>query len=373
MNGSPASIVKSGRGWSGHARWPELGASEAVVAALAALGIVRPSHIQAAAFRAIAAPGGRHVVLADHAGSGKTLAYLLPLLQALKEEEALLGAAATQPRCPRLVVVVPTAELCAQVLRVCRALSRVGGLRFSAAAATGGRALRTQRETLENGVDVLVGTPGRLAELLTDGCLRLDFCRAAVCDEVDVLLGEDFAFAEQVRPLRDAAPPSTRWVFATATLPEQVFMDLEEEFPGIVAALGPGLHRTAPGIVEQLVDCSGGDEVSEESGFRRKAAALFAVLQEQRAQRAIVFCNKIDTCRKVENFLNRALAKDEGVEEQAQASDDAERLRADLAAAAAARAAGSAQQQQQGQQQEQQEQPEQQGDEQQHQELAPET
>ena len=51
-----------------------------------------------------------------------------------------------------------------------------------------------------------------------------------------------------------------------------------------------------PGIVEQLVDCSGGDEVSEESGFRRKAAALFAVLQEQRAQRAIVFCNKIDTC-----------------------------------------------------------------------------
>lgn len=40
--------------------------------------------------------------------------------------------------------------------------------------------------------------------------------------------GEDFAFAEQVQPLRDAAPPSTRWVFATATLPEQVFMDLEE-------------------------------------------------------------------------------------------------------------------------------------------------
>ena len=39
-------------------------------------------------------------------------------------------------------------------------------------------------------MDVLVGTPGRLAELLTDGCLRLDFCRAAVCDEVDVLLGE---------------------------------------------------------------------------------------------------------------------------------------------------------------------------------------
>lgn len=52
-------------------------------------------------------------------------------------------------------------------------------------------------------------------------------------------------------------------------------------------------------MVEQLVDCSGGDEVSEESGFQRKAAALLAVLQEQRAERAIVFCNKIETCRKV--------------------------------------------------------------------------
>lgn len=50
------------------------------------------------------------------------------------------------------------------------------------------------------------------------------------------------------------------------------------------------------GITEQLVDCSGGDEVSAESGFQRKAAALFAVLQEQRASRSIVFCNKIESC-----------------------------------------------------------------------------
>lgn len=62
------------------------------------------------------------------------------------------------------------------------------------------------------------------------------------------------------------------------------------------------------------MDCSGGDEVSEETGFQRKAAALFAVLQEQRAPRSIVFCNKIDTCRKVENFLNRALGAGESVE-----------------------------------------------------------
>ncbi|KAL4458181.1 hypothetical protein ABPG75_013046 [Micractinium tetrahymenae] len=301
-------------------RWADVGASEEVVAALAALGITRPSHIQAASYRALgplAAAGGappRHVVLADHAGSGKTLAYLLPLLQALKGEEAVLGGAATQPRCPRLVVAVPTAELAAQVLRVARALCRgPSGLRLRCAAFTGGRPLRTQREALEGGVDVAVGTPGRLAELLSEGALRLDFCRAVVCDEVDVLLGEDFSFADQVRPLHAAAPDTTRFVFATATIPEQVYLDLEEEFPGLVAALGPGLHRTAPGITEQLVDCSGGDEVNEETGFLRKAAALYAVLQEQRAPRSIVFCNKIQTCRKVENFLNRTFGREDKV------------------------------------------------------------
>jgi ATP-dependent RNA helicase DDX18/HAS1 len=183
--------------------------------------------MQAASFRALKQSEARHVVLADHAGSGKTLAYLLPLLQALREEEALLGPEARQPYCPRLLVLAPTAELCAQVLRVCRALSRAG-LRSRSAAATGGRPMRTQREALAGGLDVLVGAPGRLAQLLDQGCLRLDFCRAVVCDEVDVLLGADFEFAAQVAPLRAAAPDTTRFVFATATIPEQVYMDLEE-------------------------------------------------------------------------------------------------------------------------------------------------
>lgn len=78
-------------------------------------------------------------------------------------------------------------ELCAQVLRVCRALSR--GLPFRSLAATGGHKLRTQRESLAEGVDVLVATPGRLQELTADGALRLDQCQAVVLDEVDVLLG----------------------------------------------------------------------------------------------------------------------------------------------------------------------------------------
>ena len=288
--------------------WANSGAEEEMVAALAAIGITRPSHIQAAAFKALAT-GAPHVVLADHAGSGKTLAYLAPLIQVIKAEEKVLGQPGTTPNCPRVVVVVPTSELCAQILRVCRALSTT--LRFRSVAATGGRPMRTQKESLDQGVDILIGTPGRLAELLNDGALRLDNCAALVCDEVDILLGGASLFAEQVAPLKAACPESTRWVLVTATLPTEVYYQLEPLFPGLVAALGPGLHRTAPGVTEQIVDCSGGDEITEESGVRRKSAALFAAIQELRASRTIVFCNKIETCRKVENFLNRTFTSED--------------------------------------------------------------
>jgi len=57
--------------------------------------------------------------------------------------------------------------------------------------------------------------------------------------------------------------------------------------------------RPAPGSLEQLVDCSGGEDISEDSGFERKAVAMLSVLKDQKASRTIVFCNKLTTCRKV--------------------------------------------------------------------------
>ena len=137
--------------------------------------------------------------------------------------------------------------------------------------------------------------------------------------------------------------PGADWPWPASAAPDapRCLLPCLQTFPGLVAALGPGLHRTAPGgppraplsacllilpaqqgpcyastspthplccprtpspatgITEQLVDCSGGTEVSEETGFQRKAAALFAVLQEQRAPRTIVFCNKIESCERL--------------------------------------------------------------------------
>ncbi|GIL71807.1 hypothetical protein Vretifemale_2275 [Volvox reticuliferus] len=305
--------------------WRQLGADEDVVSALKSLGIARPSHIQALALSALCdRPGASSgteeqphrlppLILADQAGSGKTLAYLLPLMQALRREEAAAGARVARPKRPRGIVVAPTVELVQQVLRVARALSGAG-LRCRTAAFTGGQkddkaraaSFRTQKELLSEGVDLLVATPGRLQQHLEKGSLELTDCRMLVMDEVDVLLGDRADFTAQVTPLRAAAPPTLRFVMVTATLPQHVFAELREVWPGLQTVFGPGLHRTAAGLVEELVDCSGGDEVTEESGRKRKLEALKGLLERHRALRTIVFCNKIDACRDVENFLARA-------------------------------------------------------------------
>ena len=93
----------------------------------------------------------------------------------------------------------------------------------------------------------------------------------------------------------------TQFFLATATLPEHTHALLTETFHDCTFIVGPGLHCTAPGIVEQLVDCSGGDIINEETGQKRKAEALLPLLRSQKGpyQRSVIFCNKIETCRKV--------------------------------------------------------------------------
>ncbi|KAJ9528402.1 hypothetical protein QJQ45_020328, partial [Haematococcus lacustris] len=204
------------------AYWDGLGLLPDIVAALKQLGFKRPSHIQlsmlatphvcaacdaanawqAGALKAWRSAEAQHLALADQAGSGKTLAYLLPLFQALKAEDMLRGSPATQAGSPRAVVLLPTVELVQQVYRVAKALSKAGA-KLRVAAMTGGqdseaqryKSLRTQRDTLAAGVDLVVATPGRLAEHMRHRSLDFSCCKAIVLDEVDVLLVVIAAFA----------------------------------------------------------------------------------------------------------------------------------------------------------------------------------
>ena len=301
-------------------RFRQLGATEGVEASLREMGIERPSHIQALTYGALSRGSGagaaesgetpQNVLLADQAGSGKTLAYLLPLMQRLQAMEETEGRA--KPGRPRLLVLCPTSELVVQVLGVVRQLAR-GGLRCRSLAMTGGNQGKTQTRALKEGVDVVVGTPGRVGHLVDVGKLDTRDLQAVVMDECDVLLGDSFEFAEQVRPLRAACPPTAQFVLVTATIPEDVLRQLRAFFDDSLRVVqGPGLHRPAAGLLERLVDCSGGDVVDDQSGFFRKYRALEQLLDaeaekgEAAAKRMLLFCNKIETCRRVENILRRA-------------------------------------------------------------------
>jgi len=181
----------------------EAGVSPRTLAALSAQGITEPVQVQAEAIPALLA--GRDVVMEAQTGSGKTLAYLIPMIEKLPR-----GGAG-----PRAMVVTPTRELALQVEKVLRTLAT--DLRTTVL--YGGVGYATQRLALKRGVDVVVGTPGRIIDMLGQGKLSLSRIQYLVLDEADEML--DAGFAPSVEKILGLTyEPQT--VLASATMPAWV-------------------------------------------------------------------------------------------------------------------------------------------------------
>ena len=181
----------------------EAGVSPRTLAALSAQGITEPVQVQAEAIPALLA--GRDVVMEAQTGSGKTLAYLIPLVEKLPR-----GGPG-----PRAMIVTPTRELAMQVAKVLHTLST--GLRTTVL--YGGVGYATQRLALKHGVDVVVGTPGRIIDMLGQGKLSLSRIQYLVLDEADEML--DAGFAPSVEKILGLTyEPQT--VLASATMPTWV-------------------------------------------------------------------------------------------------------------------------------------------------------
>ncbi|KAF6133966.1 hypothetical protein GIB67_040730 [Kingdonia uniflora] len=294
--------VSGENGFFSRKSFKDLGCTDDVIEALRAQFFTRPSHIQAMAFDSVIE--GKSCILADQSGSGKTLSYLVPVIQLLRQEE-LNGLGKSTPKSPRVVILVPTAELATQVLSNCRSMSKLG-VPFRSMVATGGFRQKTQLESLQQDLDVLIATPGRFLFLLKEGFLQLTNLKCAVLDEIDILFGDE-DFDQVLESLVNSAPVTTQYLFVTATLPVDIYNKLVEAFPDCEVIMGPGMHRTSYGLEEVLVDCSGDDRVEKtpESAFLNKKSALLKLSEESPVSKTIIFCNKIETCRKVENVLNR--------------------------------------------------------------------
>ena len=180
--------------------------SASLLKALDAMKIDTPTPIQLASIPPLLER--RDVIGQAATGSGKTLAFGLPLVQCTKPGQ----------RTPSALVVVPTRELAQQVGAVLSQL--IAGTGGRLVVVYGGRAIGPQIASLRKGVQIVVGTPGRLVDLLQRGALRLDHVRYLVLDEADEML--DRGFARDVERLLGATPNDRQTALFSATTPEWV-------------------------------------------------------------------------------------------------------------------------------------------------------
>ncbi|WP_445516517.1 DEAD/DEAH box helicase [Streptomyces sp. NEAU-174] len=197
----------------------ELGILPETAEALEAVGITSPFPIQEMTLPV--ALSGTDVIGQAKTGTGKTLGFGLPLLERVivpADVEAGRAKPEQLTDAPQALVVVPTRELCQQVTNDLLTAGKVRAVRV--VSIYGGRAYEPQVEALKKGVDVVVGTPGRLLDLAGQKKLRLSAVKALVLDEADEML--DLGFLPDVEKIIQLLPAKRQTMLFSATMPGQV-------------------------------------------------------------------------------------------------------------------------------------------------------
>jgi ATP-dependent RNA helicase RhlE len=184
-----------------------LNLSNALENAITDLGFSSPTPIQQEAFSPILS--GKDVVGIAQTGTGKTVAYLLPILRDLKYSDQIH---------PRVLILVPTRELVIQVVEQTKALSQYQSTRI--VGIYGGANINKQKEAVAAGCDILVATPGRLYDLIISTAVGLKQVKKLVIDEVDVML--DLGFRFQLTNIFDHLPDKRQNLMFSATMTEEV-------------------------------------------------------------------------------------------------------------------------------------------------------
>jgi ATP-dependent RNA helicase RhlE len=182
-----------------------LGLSEDVVHGVQSMGYLDPTPIQLQAFPLVL--GGKDLIGASQTGTGKTAAFMLPLLSILKTHGKL-----------RVLILEPTRELAAQVDVASRDYSRFSNIRTTVI--YGGVGYGGQTEQLKRGTDVLVATPGRLLDYMEQGVISLDTIEHLVLDEADRML--DMGFMPDVRRIIEKCPKARQTLLFSATMPPEI-------------------------------------------------------------------------------------------------------------------------------------------------------
>ena len=245
-----------------------------LIAGLAKQQISDPTPIQSAAIPVLMA--GNDAYLNAETGTGKTLAYLLPLFARIDHAQA-----ATQ-----VVVVAPTHELAIQIHRQSCDLAQNAGRAIRSVLLIGGTATARQIEKLKGKPQVVVGSPGRILELIERGKLKMQHIRGIVVDEADRLLHEESL--TWIRKIVRQAPPARQLIFASATIEPQT-RDVMATLSPEAVVLRPGAEAVNENIQHLYLVC-------EE---RDKPEVLRKLLHAFDVPRAIVFVHRNDVAERV--------------------------------------------------------------------------
>ena len=264
---------------------------DSLQASLRELGFVTPTEIQRRALPALLA--GRSVVGVAETGGGKTLAYVLPVLHALKTLEGA-GQAVSVDAKPRAVVVVPTRELGEQVTRVFKRFTHATRLRVRSV--LGGTTMEVARRNIHGVFEVLVATPGRLIKLLDRNLVDLGDVRVLVFDEVDQML--DPGFLPDAERVVGACPPERQLALFSATVPPAVHDLIGRLFVGAEVIRSDGSHRVVPSLTTVNRTVIGG----------KRLPILKALMADAVTGGTLIFANTRGQCDQIAEDL-RAMGR----------------------------------------------------------------
>jgi ATP-dependent RNA helicase RhlE len=253
-----------------------------LLSAIEELGYSEPTPIQQKAIPAILA--GQDVMGIAQTGTGKTAAFVLPILMNVKY---------AQGQNPRALIVAPTRELAMQIEKNIQELAKYTDIRHLCI--YGGLGPKTQIELVEKGIDILVATPGRLMELYTRGDLVLKEIKTLVLDEADKMM--DMGFMPQIRKILEVIPNKRQNLLFSATMPDKV-VALSHEF------------LEFPTVVEVTPQATPAEMVTHGlyhlPNLRTKINFLEMLLaDEERFQRVIVFVRSKQTADNISKYLIR--------------------------------------------------------------------
>lgn len=259
----------------------ELGLSAKRLQVLEELGYTEPTDIQIETIPLLLE--GRDVIGQAQTGTGKTAAFSLPILETLDGSSPAVQA----------MVLTPTREL---ALQVCQSMcSLKGNDRCYVMPIYGGQSIDRQIQRLERGCQVVVGTPGRVLDLLKRGALKLDQLRWLVLDEADEML--NMGFIDDVKDILKKSPDSRQTTFFSATMPP-IIQQLSMQFLRTPATVKIEAQKAAPRQINQKVYVT--------PRHWTKAQALQPILEMEDPELAIIFVRTRRTAAELTSLLQSA-------------------------------------------------------------------